>query len=946
MAVARSASGWYAFDRFRLSADGRMLLREDAVVPLAPKVLQTLLVLVQRAGEVVSKDDLIRAVWLDCFVEETGLTRNVSLLRQALDDDGRRFVVTVARVGYRFAADVQFERPVHPGQGVPSTMRGRVIVGRDRERLILLRAFERAASGLGGILAVAGEPGIGKTTVVEQALEELAGQCVVGRGRSSEQFAGAEAHLPILEALDELTRCPDASETLRRHAPTWARYMHPDVTADANEQPARNPVRLLRELTLFLDELSRDRTVVVFLDDMHWADSATTDVLAHLAPRLGWMRVLMVVTYRQNELAFADTPLVRLRGELLARGEMEEVAVSLLGLDDVSAYVRATSQHAEVSPNLSALVYRRSEGSPLFMTALLRFLEAGDRRFGSDVPDSLRGLIDRMLQRLDPAMHAVLTIGAVQGYEFDSATIAQATGNSAAEVEELLRAADHTHVLVARDRDSVLPNGTFTVLYRFVHVLYQSALLVSLAPSRRMTWARLVADALVASHPDRTDLIAGQLATLYEDGRDYGQAARYFLAASRNAARLFAFQDASQLADRGLRCLGLASGLDERSHVEQELALTFARLVPVSSLQGFGSQSVGGLTRRTVELAESLGDAGAMAHALLATSIVRIVHGECGAARDADLRLIALASESNDDVLLINAHLQAQIACHHLGEFHDAAHHADAVRRIGGHLAHRERCISIFDPCVASLAESARNLWITGHLGTCLTESERAVTLGREIGHPESLAFAWLFHAWLHGYRGDWQRCIRSADAGIATASEAGAVQTLAWNQCVHGWASAHVGCVDAGRQELSEGITASQAIMGEVAMPQFRAMMGEVLLLGGDVTGAARWIDEALTSGRSHDDRYVSAEVHRLAARSAALRRESERALAFLHTSLAIAREQGARTFELRAALALHELCGAQGTRAIECALDALPEPEPWPEVVVARSILASAPP
>jgi DNA-binding winged helix-turn-helix (wHTH) protein len=99
--------GWYVFDRFRLSADGALLLRDGIVVPLAPKVLQTLLVLLQRPGEVVRKEQLLQAVWPDSFVEDTGLTRNVSLLRQSLGDAGPRLIATVARVGYRFTASVE-----------------------------------------------------------------------------------------------------------------------------------------------------------------------------------------------------------------------------------------------------------------------------------------------------------------------------------------------------------------------------------------------------------------------------------------------------------------------------------------------------------------------------------------------------------------------------------------------------------------------------------------------------------------------------------------------------------------------------------------------------------------------------------------------------------------------------------------------------------------------
>jgi eukaryotic-like serine/threonine-protein kinase len=106
MGILSARDGGYAFGRFRLSADGTLLVRDGQPVPLAPKVLKTLLALVERAGEVVKKADLLQAVWPDSFVEETGLSRNISLLRDALDDDAQTLIVTVARIGYRFSAPV------------------------------------------------------------------------------------------------------------------------------------------------------------------------------------------------------------------------------------------------------------------------------------------------------------------------------------------------------------------------------------------------------------------------------------------------------------------------------------------------------------------------------------------------------------------------------------------------------------------------------------------------------------------------------------------------------------------------------------------------------------------------------------------------------------------------------------------------------------------------
>ena len=311
-----------------------------------------------------------------------------------------------------------------------------------------------------------------------------------------------------------------------------------------------------------------------------------------------------------------------------------------------------------------------------------------------------------------------------------------------------------------------------------------------------------------------------------------------------------------------MQCLRSARDVPACDRCRRELELTFARLVPLASIQGYASAEVEQLTQHVVRLAEDVGDAPAAGAALGATWIVRIVRGECVAARNAAVRLASLGDAARNDVLLINGHFQAQIACHHLGEFSLARDHADVVMTLADRAPHVERCISVFDPVVASLAESARNCWTTGYLARACSDCDAAVTLARELRHPDSLAFAWLFHAWINGYRGDWHRCVASSETGITIARQSGSVQTLAWNGCVHGWAVGLVGHPTEGEAEIAAAVEASKRIMGHVALPQFSAMMAEVLLARGDLAAAEACLTQAMEFENSRDDRYFAAEV------------------------------------------------------------------------------------
>ncbi len=929
----------YVFGRYSLTADGTLLTRDGEALPLAPKVLQTLLVLVQRAGRVVSKDDLVAAVWPQTFVEETGLTRNVSVLRRALGEDARRLVTTIPRVGYRFTSAVELRTsPLATGATAFAACPDRgLFVGRDAEMARLTDAWRRSLAGRGGLVAIAGDPGIGKTTLGERFLSLAASQGLVGIGRCSELFATAEPHLPVLECLDMLAAHDGVGQALHARAPTWSHHVRGVGGPSTRRTQAGSPEHLLLELMQFLADASRQHPIVWLLDDAHWADTATSDVIAHMAGRLSQLRVLVVLTYRDRLLEQQRHPLATIRAEYLAKGLLEELTLSPLTREEVAVYVSRVRPAA--GDRLREQVYARSEGNPLFMSALVGYLIESEPSSAANattmgVPDSLRGLITRLLQQVDTAHREVLEAAALLGYVFQSDVLAHALGLELLALEDMLDETERLHGLVGRQRQGPGSPELSATTHRFRHALYQSALLEQMSPSRRARLARALAEALTARRRPGDRSTAGAAAMLLETARDYASAADRFADASAHATEMLAFKDAYELARRGLHCLERAQGLPESERQRIELALTFAQVAPLSSWRGYGHPEVEALVQRATALAMALGSPMAMARAFSGTVFLRLVRGQCTAARDAARSLVALAETEGNVRLVVYAHVQAQIASHHLGDFEDADRHAAEVIRLGVPLTPSERFLNVFDPVVASYAESSRNAWITGRLATAEALAELAVAAGGEVGHEESLAFAWLFHAFLHGYKADWRTCLQSAEAGMAVARHAGTAQTLAWNRCVQGWALAHRGDVSGGTRELAEGIALSESIMGEVAKPQFRAMMTEVLLLGGDREQARRWLTEALEAGRHHDDGYFAAEVHRLAA-VCELTFENAGPDDHLMRALAIARQQGAAFFELRAALTARTRTG--DSTPVREALARIPQPEPWPDVVAA---------
>jgi tetratricopeptide (TPR) repeat protein len=831
----------------------------------------------------------------------------------------------------------------------------RTSVGREGERALLRAAFDQCDRGEGRLVAVTGEPGIGKSTLVEDFLSEVAGPVWIVRGRCSQRLAGAEAHLPFLEALDSLLEShPPAAELMKQLAPSWYVQIAPLPAGDSSaarlieETKSGSPERLMREMAALLQELARERTLLLFIDDLHWADVSTVDLLAYLAPKLSHLRALFILTYRPTDLVGSGHPLSRLLADLVVRGTLTEIPVTLLTPRDVEQYVAA--RLPEAPAGLDALIFKRTEGNPLFMVDLVGYLRGRgapsdwEAEIEREIPESLRGMIERKLEGLRDDERQLLRVAAVQGFQFDSAIVAQVLERDPADVEEALQSLDRAHGLVKVERELELPSHLFSLRCQFVHVLYQNALLASGSPSRKASWSGLVARALETAHGERKNLVAAELAVLYEMARDPGRAAEHFLAAAQVASTRFANREAAAFAERGLSCLAVLP--DNAETRRRELELQKARLIPLGAAEGYGTLAVERVAHRIAELAEELEDDGSLFAALGAAALVHMIRAECAAAARVSERMLAIADQSGSDVLQMTARMWATNATHHLGRFRETQRHAEICVALGTSLNQALRLTSVFDPVVATLANWSRNLWIMGDTRESRNRVQRAVDLAREIRHPESLAFALLFKGWSDGYLEEWEESLQSSGEALSLCRENDLVQTLAWNRAIQGWATAHAGNLAEGLEEVERAIADMVRIWGQVGMPQFLAMLAEVLILRGEHERALGELQRILAVNETSSDRYFDAELHRLAAECHVALGQPGAAEDALQQAIDTARSQEARTFELRATTALARLWSARGEKDRARALlqpvcDAFRNAEEAPDLRRARTCL-----
>lgn len=452
-------------------------------------MFRILQILLERAGEVVTKEELMKQVWPDSFVEEGNLNRNVSTLRKALGEKpcDHRYIETVPKTGYRFVASVR-RIEYQPPAGSMRTAANRLgpqLVGRHTERDILRQAFDRARQGNGGLVCVSGGLGLGKTALVDAFLAGLtADQRTVhlARARCSESFTESEPLIPWIEGLSTLAQEPALRSLMKSVAPNWYR----EIT-HAGSGMSR---RMKRELVDLCREISVVHPLIVVIDDFHWADVTSVDLLAHLAPRLDQARVLVVLCYRPVEMNIRKHPFIPVCSDLVSRGACTEVHLTPLSRNQVEEYLALPQLNCVHSAEFAGRLHAKSDGNPLF---LREFLSGGE-----EVSDAVRHMIQTQLDRLDDTHQQLLVTASIQGREFDSAVLAATMQMGSQDVEEALQELDEVHGFIQRIREEELPDGKFTVRYRFVYELYQEACYASLAPTRKASLRASLAETLLA----------------------------------------------------------------------------------------------------------------------------------------------------------------------------------------------------------------------------------------------------------------------------------------------------------------------------------------------------------------------------------------------------------------------------------------------------------------
>jgi len=726
---------------------------------LRPKTLTVLRYLLDHAGHFVSAVDLRAAVWPGIVVGDEVLRNCIHELRVALDDEREtpHFIETLPHKGYRLLGKVVSTqssvvslRPFTPPDSPLGTGNRQLttpLVGREAELTQLQQWLDKATTGQRQLVFIAGEPGIGKTTLVEAFLfgvrsrKEFGVQKTqsptpnpelpstprlwIGRGQCIEHYGPGEAYLPVLEALERLSQQPGQERLLpllRQYAPMWLAQLPTLLTPEERASLQREVAgctreRMLRELAVLLEALTAETTLVLVLEDLHWSDLSTLDLLAMLARRSEPARLLVVGTYRSSEVHTQNHLLSPILQELQAHALCHELRVEGLSEAAVAQYLEQRFPVRAFPTRFAHVLHQRTEGNPLFLVNLLEDLiqqglltdGAGGWAFqgtldtlAHHVPAGSRQLITKLIGQVQPAIHQTLAAGSVADCLFSAAAVAAALDTTASEVERQCEEAVRRQLFIERAGIAVWPDGTEAARYGFRHALYQQLWHEQVSISQQQEWHQRIGVRKELAYSERTSDIAAELAVHFTQSRDSQRAIHYLRQAAEQAMLKAAPREALQHVTEAVTLLQTLPDTQERSQRELDLYLMQGALLIAA--RGYTAPEVGQTYTRAHGLSQQAGQTSQVLHALFGLYTFHSMRAELETAQDLSGQIYALVRSTSDPVRQAEAHLALGAVAFYRGEFERALEQTLCVtaipprnhsRLILSHSPHKTRGYSV-----------------------------------------------------------------------------------------------------------------------------------------------------------------------------------------------------------------------------------------------------------
>ena len=809
------------------------------------------------------------------------------------------------------------------------------LVGREEELELLLRRWSKAKSGEGQVVLLSGEAGIGKSRLIAALLERLATEphtrlrhfCSPQHTDSAlyptighiERAAGFTRDDSTQTKLDKLDALLAQSSTSAHDAtffadmlslPNDGRYPVLDLTPQQRRQ------RTLDALVSQVAALSRQNPLLMIFEDAHWTDPTSLELFNRIVNRIPTLRVLLIVTFRPE----FEPPWI-------GRPYVTSLTINRLAEREVGAMIDGVIGNKLLPANIRQDIIERTDGIPLFVEEMTKaVLEAGTESAAEHtaaalplsalaVPPSLHASLMARLDRLGPSAKEAAQIGAAIGREFSHDLLAVVMPKAE---KELNSALDGLAAAGLVFRQGIAPDAT----YLFKHALVQDAAYGTLLREPRRALHARIADALESQFAEIAEKQPELLARHYTEAGQIEKSARLWAKAGQRSLERSALVEA---VEQFTRALAQMATLPSTPALRREqIKLQVALITPLVHVKGYSAPQTKAAVEQArvlLEQADALGEAPEDPLQLFAVLygffVAHVMAFNGDVPRDIAAHTLELAEKQSASFPRVLGHNNLGGSLMQRGDIAEAKIHFDQAIALYDPAAHRPLAARFGeDQTVATLAMRSRTLWLLGYPEAALRDADHALKNARETGQAASLMFALGWTAIPLILRRDYSRATALAQELAALADEKDAPPWRVNGSLNQGVLSALTGKPLNAIELITSGITALRPTGVTLGMPWW---LFHLAIANADLCqldDAWRYIDQAMSTTEATKEKWCEAEVNRVAGEIAlkSLQPEAAKAQEYFEHALAVARQQQAKSWELRAAMSLARLWHNQG--------------------------------
>ena len=783
-------------------------------------------------------------------------------------------------------------------------------VGREDEMRLALSRWERVREGEGQLVLVVGEPGIGKSRLVEEFRARIKDDPHLWIECAGEPFFENTPFHAVTQILDQglgwrgdeskeerLSRLERSLELagmkLGEAVPLIAEMLSlpiPEKYPPLMFAPDQRRRRLLANLALWVLNIARLQPVVIAMEDLHWVDPSTLELTQMLVEQGATAPLMLLYTARPE-----------FRAPWPMRAHHAQITLNRLNDRHTREMVAGVAARAALAKEVIDAVVKRIDGVPLFAEELTRLiLERDGRSAASEIPATLHDSLAARLDRLGPAKE-VAQIAAVLGREFSYELLQAVSPMSEGELQSALEKVADAELIYAR---GIPPEAT----YQFKHALIQDAAYEALLKSRRRELHRRVAQTITQKFATIAEAQPEVLARHWTYAGDAESAIAAWKKAGETADARGAFKEAEEGYRQGLAVLNALPESPERDARELELASALVKVLTIT--KGYTAPESVEATAHARALAEKSGNLAQVVLRRFGTFNTVFVSADYPSAAALADQILDLARGEGSHTSLAFAHAAQVDVRFFRGDFVGVEEH---LARFSGFLEAADFRQFPGEGATA-MGFAGIGAWILGHVDKARERIAQAIAFASDSHNPYDLAFARFFESYLYRFLREPQRAEAAAEQALAISEEHGFSLLRDMSLCVTGWARAQLGSAGEGVSLIRQGLAGMAEAEVRVAITDFLTSLAEAQILDGATGDALRTIDDALQA--NPDELFYRPETLRIRGELRLKRGDTELAGADFRDAIALARSMGAKAWELHATTSLARLLATQGRR------------------------------